>query len=143
MTDLVHTKSAILVLFYHFKTPSPPICLVISSMRSKGNGGDETGFMARDISFMGLSSAAIRFERSIPQILQRWMTAHSPFFRTQTETGSISPPHAACRSPGSLSKCWLERQYGQWFRCSLPAPPGITVLPQALQTNGSWHGCVL
>lgn len=56
---------------YHFNSPSPPISFVISSIRSKGNGGEETGFMARDISFIGLSSAAMRFELNAPQILQR------------------------------------------------------------------------
>ena len=57
--------------FYHFNSPSPPISLVISSIRSRGKGGEDTGFIARDISFMGLSSAAMRFELSAPQILQR------------------------------------------------------------------------
>ena len=41
------------------------------------------------MSFMGLSSAATRLELSFPQRLQRWMIAHSPFFRTHTATGSI------------------------------------------------------
>ena len=59
------------LLHYHFSSPSPPIRRVISSIRSKGNGGDETGFMASDISFMGLSSAAIRLELNAPHILQR------------------------------------------------------------------------
>ena len=44
--------------------------------------------MAMDMSFMGLSSAATRLELSAPQRLQRWMIAHSPFFLTQTPTGS-------------------------------------------------------
>ena len=35
---------------------------VISSMRSSGNGGSHRGFMAIDMSFMGLSSAAVRLE---------------------------------------------------------------------------------
>ena len=51
---------------YHFNSPSPPISRLISSIRSSGNGGDETGFMASDISFMGLSSAAIRLELNAP-----------------------------------------------------------------------------
>ena len=59
------------LLPYHFSSPSPPISRVISSIRSNGNGGDETGFMARDISFMGLSSAAIRLELNAPHTLQR------------------------------------------------------------------------
>ena len=61
--------------------------------------------MARDISFMGVSSAAMRLELKAPQILQRWTMAHSPFLRTHTEMGSITPPQSAARSPGSLSKC--------------------------------------
>ena len=88
----------------------------ISSIRSKGNGGEEIGFMASDISFMGLSSAAIRLELKAPHTLQRWMMAHSPFFLTHTAIGSITPPQSAALSPGSLSRCWLDRQYGQWFR---------------------------
>ena len=59
------------ILLYHFYSLSPPISFVISSIRSMGNGGEETGFMAMDISFIGLSSAAIRFELNAPQILQR------------------------------------------------------------------------
>ena len=51
--------------------PSPPIKLVISSIFSIGKGGSATGFIASDISFIGLSSAAIRFELSFPQIRQR------------------------------------------------------------------------
>ena len=96
--------------YHHFNSPSPPISLVISSIRSKGNGRVETGFMASDISFMGLSSAAIRLELNAPHILQRWMIAHSPFFLTHTAIDSITPPQSAARSPGSLSRCWLDRQ---------------------------------
>lgn len=59
------------MLSYHFNSPSPPILLVISSICSNGNGGCETGFMARDINFMGVSSAAMRLELNIPQTLQR------------------------------------------------------------------------
>ena len=58
--------------------PSPPISAVISSIRSSGNGGRHSGFMAIDISFIGLSSAATRFELSFPHRLQRWIIAHSP-----------------------------------------------------------------
>ena len=54
-----------------YSCPSPPISCVISSMRSSGKGGSHSGFMAMDISFMGLSSAATRLELSAPQCLQR------------------------------------------------------------------------
>ena len=47
-----------------------------------------------DISFIGLSSAATRLESNFPQRRQRWTMAHSPPFRTQTATGSISPPQS-------------------------------------------------
>lgn len=67
--------------------PSPPIRAVISSIRSSGKGGSHRGFNAMDMSFMGLSSAATRFELSIPQRLQRWTMAHSPPLRTQTAMG--------------------------------------------------------
>lgn len=57
--------------FYFRSCPSPPIKAVISSMRSSGNGGWHSGFMAMDMSFMGLSSAAMRLELSAPQRRQR------------------------------------------------------------------------
>ena len=95
---------------------------VNSSIRSTGKGGNATGFMATDISFTGLSSAATRLEDRLPHRLHRWISAHSPFLRTHTAMGSISPPQSAARSPGSMSRCKLWRQFGQWLRCSLPAP---------------------
>ena len=52
-------------------------------MRSTGNGGSHKGLSAIAISFMGLSSAAMRLEVIFPQRLQRWISAHSPFLRTQ------------------------------------------------------------
>ena len=57
--------------FYFRSCPSPPIKAVISSMRSSGKGGWHRGFMAMDMSFMGLSSAATRLELSAPQRRQR------------------------------------------------------------------------
>ena len=45
--------------------------------------------------------------------------------------------------PGSTSKCRLERQLGQWLRCSLPAPSGVTIQPQTLQVKVSLQGWVL
>jgi len=47
--------------------PLPPMRAVISSIRSSGKGGADKGFMAMDMSFMGLSSAAMRLELSAPQ----------------------------------------------------------------------------
>ena len=76
----------------YMKLPSPPIRLVNSSILSNGNGGEVRGFMAIDISFIGLSSAAIRFEESFPHLLHRWIIAHSPSFLTHTLMGSIIPP---------------------------------------------------
>ena len=113
------------VRFYPWDNcPSPPMRAVISSIFSNGNGGWESGFIAIDISFMGLSSAATRFELKCPHLLHRWMIAHSPFFLTQTPTGSMIPPQSASRSPGSMSKCRLLRQFGplRWARliCRIP-----------------------
>jgi hypothetical protein len=34
-----------------------------------------------------------------------------------------------------MSKCRLHRHQGQWFRCSLPAPPVATGSPQWAQWN--------
>ena len=73
------------------------------------------------MSFMGLLSTAMRFEDNAPQARHRWMMAHSPFLRTQTATGSMTPPQWAARSPGSTSRCRLARQLGQWLRCAPPA----------------------
>ena len=128
---------------YHCRLPSPPISLVISSILSSGNGGWLTGLMAIAISFIGLSSAAIRLELSFPHILHRWINAHSPFFFTHTATGSICPPHVDARSPGSSSTCRLPRQFGQWFRWLLPASSGMTILPQILHTKLSLQAWVL
>lgn len=72
---------------------------VSSLMRSIGNGGEHSGFNAMLISFIGLSSAATRFEDIAPHLRQRWTIAHSPFFLTQTAMGSMIPP--AVRSPVS------------------------------------------
>ena len=99
--------------------------------------------MAMDISFIGLSSAATRLELRAPQRLQRWMMAHSPFFRTQTAMGSMIPPQSEARSPGSMSTCRLERQLGQWLRWSLPAFWGVQSLSQTLQVKLSWQAWVL
>ena len=122
--------------------PSPPISAVSSSIRSRGNGGSQSGLSAILISFIGLSSAATRLELSAPQRLQRCMIAHSPPFRTQTATGSIIPPQSLSRSPGSISTCRLDRQFGQWLRCELPAFSGNTGLPQTLQVKVSLQACV-
>ena len=113
---------------------------VISAIRSMGKGGLPMGFMAMDMSLTGLSSAATRLELNAPHRRQRWMIAHSPFFRTHTATGSISPPQSDARSPGSMSRCTEHRQLGQWFRWSLPAPAGMTGYPQFRQVKLSSQG---
>lgn len=122
---------------YRPSSPSPPMRRVISSMRSSGNGGSHRGFSAIDMSFMGLSSAAVRLELRAPQRRHRWMMAHSPPRRTQTATGSMIPPQSASRSPGSMSTCRLARQFGQWLRWLLPALSGVQSLPQTLQVKAS------
>lgn len=129
--------------YCYFNFPSPAISAVNSSMRSIGNGGRHIGFMAIDINFIGLSSAATRFEQNCPQRRQRWMIAHSPFLRTHTDTGSMILPQSDSRSPGSLSKCILHKQFGQWFLWLLPAPAETTNRPQFLQTKLSAQGWFL
>ena len=54
---------------------------VISSIRSRGNGGRHTGFIAMDISFMGLSSAATRLELKAPHLRHLWMIAPAGIIR--------------------------------------------------------------
>lgn len=90
------------------------------------------------ISLSGESSAAILFELNAPQVLQRWIIAHSPFFRTHTAIGSIIPLQSDARSPGVLSRCMLERQLGQWFRWAVPEFSFVTVIPHFLQTKTSF-----
>lgn len=135
------------VIFLQFSAyrslPSPPMRAVISSMRSRGNGGALSGRMAMLMSFIGLSSAATRLELSAPQRLQRWMIAHSPPLRTQTATGSMMPPQSLSRSPGSMSTCRLDKQFGQWLRWSLPAFSGVQSRPQTLQVKVSRQAWVL
>ena len=104
-------------------------------MCSRGKGGCARGFSATDISFMGLSSAAVRLELSLPHRRHRWMTAHSPPLRTQTPMGSIIPPQSEARSPGSSSTWRLHRQLGQWLRWALPAASGTTGRPHTLQVK--------
>ena len=84
--------------------PAPPISAVISSTRSIGNGGLARGFIAIDISFIGLSSAAIRLALIFPHCLHLCRIAHSPFCFTQTAIGSICPPQSEARSPGMSSR---------------------------------------
>lgn len=122
---------------------SPSMHAASSSIRSSGKGGAHSGLSAMLMSFMGLSSAATRLALSAPQRRQRWMSAHSPFLRTQTATGSMTPPQSAARSPGVMSTCRLHRQFGQWLRWLLPAPSGFTSRPQALQEKLSRQGWVL
>ena len=71
------------------------------------------GFIAMDISFMGLSSAATRLELKAPHLRHLWMIAHSPLFLTHTATGSMIPPQSDSLSPGSISTWRLDRQFGQ------------------------------
>ena len=111
-------------------------------MRSSGKGGADRGFMAMDMSFMGLSSAATRLDDRAPHRRQRWTMAHSPLFRTHTAMGSITPPQPAARSPGSTSRWRLVRQLGQWLRWSAPAPAETTGRPQCLQVKLSVQGWV-
>ena len=60
--------------------------------------------------------------------------------RTHTPTGSIIPRQVQARSPGSSSTWRLDRQWGQWLRCRLAAPSGVTSAPQALQEKDSPQG---
>lgn len=96
---------------------------VSSLIRSIGNGGEHSGFIAMLISFIGLSSAATRFEDIAPHLRQRWTIAHSPFFLTQTAMGSMIPPQSEALSSGSISTCRLERRSSNGFCgcCPLPA----------------------
>jgi hypothetical protein len=72
-----------------------------------------------------------------PQPRQRWMIAQSPPGRAQTAIGSMELRHSDARSPGSSSKCLLQRQWGQWFRCAVPVASGVTGRPQWTQANHS------
>lgn len=95
--------STVLSITYTLMLPSPPIILVSSWIRSIGNGGNASGFIASNISFMELSYTATRFELKAPHLRHRWMMAHSPLFLTHTAMESIYPPQSASLSPGSMS----------------------------------------
>ena len=105
---------------YYFSSSKTAFCS--SFICSTGKGGSAMGFIAMDISFTGLSSAAIRFELSFPQRRHRCIIAYSPFLRTHTPMASMIPPQSEALYPGSSSTCMLDRQLGQWFLCSVPAP---------------------
>ena len=116
--------------------------LIISSSLSNGNGGIVSGFNANKRSFIGSSSAAMRFELKCPHLRQRCINAHSPSFLVHIPMASIIPPQCAALSPGIVSRCKLERQCGPWLRYRLPAPVFVTVLPQPMHMK-SWHSGML
>ncbi len=60
-------------------------------MRSKGKGGLARGFRAMLISFMGLSSAAVRLERRVPQRVQRWTMAAPSGVTRQPQALQVKP----------------------------------------------------
>ena len=106
---------------------------------SSGNGGWASGRTARRMSISGLSSPAMRFTCTVAQSLQRCTSAHSPSARTHTPIGSIDAPQSAARSPGELaSTCLLQRQVGQWFRCSVPGASIETSSRQLRQRKLVW-----
>ena len=79
-----------------------------------GTGGMASGNAASRISSNTLSSPAVRFNRSRPQWVQRWINTQRPSPRTVTAIGSIPPVQPAFRSPGTLrSRCRDHRQLGQ------------------------------
>ena len=90
---------------------------------------------ASDTNSAELSSAAILLDDRAPQVRQRWISAQSPPRRTQTATGSITAPQSASRSPGSTSRCRLQRHHGQWLRFSVPPPCKATSSLQLAQRN--------
>lgn len=104
---------------------------------SSGNGGIASGRTARDIKTTSLSSPAMRLDRNVEQLRQRWMMAHSPPRRIHTAIGSISPRQPHRRSPGWMSRCTLQRQWGQWLRCRVPPASGTTVRLQWSQMNAA------
>ena len=58
------------VSFWAYRTlPSPPMRAVISSMRSRGNGGSLSISMAKLKSINGMSTAETRIEQRAPQRL--------------------------------------------------------------------------
>lgn len=92
---------------------APSIDLVSSLMSALAIILLPKGRIASPMSFIGLSSAATRLDATFPHLVHLWMTAHSPFFRTHTPIGSMRPWQSDERSPGSLSRWMLYRQFGQ------------------------------
>ena len=78
-----------------------------------------------------LSSFAALFFLIFPHFLHLKMITY-PFFPSISKlTGSKSPWHSSCLSPGFLSTCLECKQYGQWF---LEEYPNLeTFFPQLSQ----------
>lgn len=93
------------------------------------------GLRARPSSAVSKSSPAMRLVLSIPHPLQRWTIAHSPSRRTSIAIGSMGSAHAMRRSPGSSSRCFDQRQRGQWLRCRVPKDCAGTWNRQRPQVN--------
>lgn len=88
--------------------PSPPIRAISSRMYSSRNGGNTSGLKATDINLIGLSSAAVRLEPRRPHRRQRWIIAHSPFFRTTPHANGIHNASAVC---GAVSRLMQTPMY--------------------------------
>jgi len=101
-----------------------------------GMGGVASGNAASWTSSSTLSSAAVRFIRSRPQCVQRWISIHRCSPRTVTAIGSMPPGQPAFRSPGLLrSRCLDHRQLGQWLRWEVPGASSETSTPQCPHWN--------
>lgn len=92
---------------YSSIVPSPPISAVISRIRSRGNGGSQRGFIAMDISFIGLSSAATRLESSFRSGGSdgQWPTRRPSAPRPQRAPSVRRSPMPCRRAPRQRAGC--------------------------------------
>ena len=97
--------------------------------------------MAIAISFMGLSSAAMRLECIRPQTRHRWMTAHSPFFAHPDRDGVHHAVAGGCPVAGFLIQMDASQTVGAVIAVVAPGPGRHHQPPQTRQVKGSGQGC--
>lgn len=121
--------SAAVVYLLAIISSRPGVVSSSAPLRPCGNGAGVSRMTAT-----GSSSAAMRFCRTTPQPLQRWINICSPSARNATPMAGMIARHGLSRSPGRRrSTCREARQKGQWFRCLPPetvCPTNTRHLPQ-------------
>ncbi len=87
----------------------------------------------REISRSRSSSSAALLRFTAPHLSHLCITMNPRFGSVSAPIGRRAPPHSQALSPGFISICTDQRQYGQWFLDVYPS--GSTFLPQWMQVN--------